>query len=71
MHHLFNNIKNDPRLKGVSAQGEDNITTVKKGVFTSCADDTDCPPWIITASEIKHDKNKKQLKKSRDARNLY
>ena len=58
---LFNNIKNDPRLKGVSAQSEDNITTVKKGVFTSCAADTDCPPWIITASEIKHDKNKKQL----------
>ena len=59
--NIFNNIKNDPRLKGVSAQSENNITTVKKGVFTSCADDTDCPPWVITASEIKHDKNKRQL----------
>ncbi len=59
--NIFNNVKNDPRLKGVSAQSENNITTVKKGVFTSCSDDTDCPPWIITASEIKHDKNKKQL----------
>ncbi len=57
----FNNIKNDPRLKGISAENENNITTVKKGVFTSCNDDTDCPPWVITASEIKHDKNKKQL----------
>ena len=57
----FNNIKNDPRLKGISAENENNITTVKKGVFTSCNDDNDCPPWVITASEIKHDKNKKQL----------
>ncbi len=59
--NIFNNIKNDPRLNGVSAQSENNITTVKKGVFTSCDDDADCPPWVITASEIKHDKNKKQL----------
>ena len=59
--NIFNNIKNDPRLKGVSAQNENNITTVKKGVFTSCNDDTDCPPWVITASQIKHDKNKRQL----------
>ena len=59
--NIFDNIKNDPRLKGVSAQSENNITTVKKGIFTSCDDDTDCPPWIIAASEIKHDKNKKQL----------
>ena len=58
---VFGNLKNDPRLKGVSAKSENNITTVKKGVFTSCDDDTDCPPWVITAGEIKHDKNKKQL----------
>ena len=58
---VFGNLKNDPRLEGVSAESENNITTVKKGVFTSCDDDTDCPPWVITASEIKHDKNKKQL----------
>ena len=58
---IFDNLENDPRLKGLSAKSENNITTVKKGVFTSCDDDTDCPPWMILASEIKHDKNKKQL----------
>ena len=58
---IFGNIKNDPRLKGASAQRKDDITTLKKGVFTSCNDDTDCPPWIVTASEIKHDKNRKLL----------
>ena len=59
--NIFNNLENDPRLKGVSAESENNITKVKKGVFTSCNDDTDCPPWVVTASEITHDKNKKQL----------
>ena len=58
---IFDNLKNDPRLEGVSAESENNITIIKKGIFTSCNDDTDCPPWVITASEIKHDKNKKQL----------
>ena len=59
--NIFDNLKNDPRLKGVSAQSENNITKVKKGVFTSCDDNNDCPPWVVTASEITHDKNKKQL----------
>ena len=58
---IFDNLKNDPRLKGVSAESKNNVTTIKKGVFTSCYDDTDCPPWVVTASQIKHDKNKKQL----------
>ena len=58
---IFDNVKNDPRLKGVSAESEDNVTKIKKGVFTSCNDDTDCPPWVVTANEITHDKNKKQL----------
>ena len=58
---IFDNVKNDPRLKGVSAESEDNVTKIKKGVFTSCNDDADCPPWVVTANEITHDKNKKQL----------
>ena len=59
--NIFDNVKNDPRLKGVSAESKDNVTKIKKGVFTSCNDDTDCPPWVVTASEITHDKNKRQL----------
>ena len=58
---IFNNLENDPRLKGVSAKSENNITIVEEGIFTSCNDDSDCPPWVITSKEIKHDKNKKQL----------
>ena len=58
---LFDNLENDPRLKGVSAKSDNNITTVKEGSFTSCSDKSDCPPWMITSKVIKHDKNKKQL----------
>ena len=59
---IFNNLENDPRLKGVSAKSENNITIVEEGIFTSCNDDSDCPPLGDNIKkEIKHDKNKKQL----------
>ena len=58
---IFDNSENDPRLIGVSSSKKGNITTVNKGVFTSCKDNDDCPPWLIQSEEIKHDKNKKQL----------
>lgn len=58
---IFDNLDNDPRLKGVSATSENKITKIKKGVFTSCKNNDGCPPWVITAKEITHDKVKKQL----------
>ena len=58
---IFDNSENDPRIKGVSSRKKDEITTVSKAVFTSCKQNDDCPPWVIEAKEIKHDKNKKQL----------
>ena len=59
--NIFDNIENDPRLKGVSANGKENITIINKGIFTSCKKKDGCPPWLITAKKITHDKNKKQL----------
>ena len=58
---IFDNSKNDPRLKGVSSVSDSVITKVNKGIFTSCGLNDDCPPWAIYADEIKHDKSKKQL----------
>ena len=47
---------------GEATKGKDNVATVKKAVFTSCKKNNDeCPPWQLEASEIKHDKTKKQL----------
>ncbi|MDB3886543.1 organic solvent tolerance protein [Candidatus Pelagibacter sp.] len=58
---IFDNSENDPRLKGVSSISDSNTTIIKKGVFTSCKKNDDCPPWSIYAGEIKHNKMKKQL----------
>ncbi len=59
--NIFDNLDNDPRLKGVSVRNKENITTINKGIFTSCKDEDDCPPWVISAKKITHDKNKKLL----------
>ena len=59
--NIFNNPKNDPRLKSVSSTGDDKKTVLNKGVFTSCKQRDDCPPWSIQAEKITHDKIKRQL----------
>ena len=58
---ILNNFDNDPRLKGVSSSRKNNITTIDKGIFTSCKETDNCPPWVIQAKKITHDTNKKQL----------
>ena len=68
---VFGNKKNNPRLKGVSSRKDSNITTVKKGIFTSCGENEKCPPWSITSKTIKHDKNKKQLIYNRAFLKIY
>ena len=56
----FGNKNNDPRLKGNSVYIDENSTTITKGVFTTCKKKKDaCPPWVISAEEVKHDKKKK------------
>ena len=68
----FDNEENDPRLKGISSNSKDQITTVNKGVFTSCKKrDGKCPPWSIKAKKIAHDKNKKQLIYDHAVLNVY
>ena len=58
---IFDNTENDPRLKGVSSSSDKNLTVINKGAFTSCKKNDKCPPWVINAEVIKHDKSKKQL----------
>ena len=59
--NTFDRIDNDPRLYGISSSQKNNITKVNKAVFTSCKKNDNCPPWRLESSEIKHDKNKKQI----------
>tara|TARA_B100001057_G_scaffold467782_1_gene526250 strand:+ start:3920 stop:6298 length:2379 start_codon:yes stop_codon:yes gene_type:complete len=59
----FGNSENDPRLRGNYFYSDNNISLIKKGVFTTCKkkDGEKCPPWQFKAKEIKHDKSKKTL----------
>ena len=59
----FGDIENEPKLKGnaVFYSDKKNKTLIKKGIFTSCKERNDCPPWLITSKEIIHDHEKKQI----------
>tara|TARA_B100000767_G_scaffold52777_1_gene48302 strand:- start:555 stop:2849 length:2295 start_codon:yes stop_codon:yes gene_type:complete len=55
------NKDNEPRLKGTSLKSDLQTSIIKKGVFTTCKKNDDCPPWQLQASQIKHDKQKKTI----------
>ncbi len=53
--------ENEPRLKGRSLISNERYTIVEKGTFTFCKKREKCPPWEMSADEIKHDKQKKTI----------
>mgnify|MGYP001170683779 CR=1 FL=1 len=53
--------ENEPRLKGNAISIDQNVSTISKGIFTTCKRNNDCPPWEFLAKEIKHDKEKKTI----------
>ncbi len=58
---LFGNKDNDPRIKGISSSSKGGVTTINKGIFTSCKKNKNCTPWSIQAKKIEYDQNKKQI----------
>ena len=48
-----------PRSKSRSMIIEDNNLFLSKVVYTNCKKRNGCPPWLISAKEVKHDKEKK------------
>ena len=58
---IFGNKANDPRFKGISSTRKNGVTTINKGIFTSCKKKDSCPPWTIQADKIFYDENKKQI----------
>ena len=58
---FFGDKRNDPRFKGLSSSRKNGITTINKGVFTTCKKNDRCPPWTIQADKIIYDENKKQI----------
>ena len=55
------NKNNEPRLKGNSIISDGNNSIITKGVFTTCKKNDNCPPWQLSAKEIKHNKSKKMI----------
>lgn len=53
--------KNLARSKSRSIIIEKNKTTLKKSVYTNCKKKDGCPPWLIQAKNIVHDKKKNKL----------
>ena len=58
---LFDNEENDPRVKAATSYGDEYNTYLDKAVFTSCKKTDKCPPWKMTAKNIRHDKIKKKI----------
>ena len=51
----FGNLENDPRIKARSFTNKDGVTSINKGVFTTCKKTDTCPPWSMYAEKITHD----------------
>ncbi len=57
----FGVAENEPKLKGNSVSYKNDKTTIKKGIFTSCKENNNCPPWSIVSKEITHDRKKREI----------
>jgi len=60
-----------PRMKGVSIFYDANNVIVNKSVFTNCKKRDGCPPWLLKAEEVKHDKQNKTINYKHAWLNLY
>ena len=68
---VFGNNENEPRLKGVSSKKINELTTINKGIFTSCKNNDKCPPWSIKAEKIVHDKANKKITYDNSVLKIY
>tara|TARA_B100001093_G_C26851321_1_gene1025303 strand:- start:464 stop:2854 length:2391 start_codon:yes stop_codon:yes gene_type:complete len=59
------------RLKGNSMVSNSNATIIQKGIFTTCKQNDNCPPWSLQSEEIEHDKKKKIIKYKNAWLNFY
>ena len=57
----FGNLENDPRLKARSFVNKDGVTSINKGVFTTCKKTDTCPPWSMYAEKITHDNDEETM----------
>ena len=63
--------ENNPRIYGVSSEGDKDETIINKAVFTSCKKNNNCPAWSINAKKITHDKINQNILYDHAILNLY
>ena len=56
-----NNKEYLPRMKGRALSYDKDNLKIDKSVFTNCKKRDGCPPWLIKAEEIHHDKKIKEV----------
>ena len=68
-----NKIKKEylPRMKGKTFFYDKDYTIVNKTVYTNCQKRDGCPPWLLKAKEINHDKKKKTVNYKDAWLNIY
>ena len=71
LNNKFLNPENEPRISGDSIKYSDNITSITNGKFTPCKKRDKCPPWELSADEIRHDRNKKTISYKNVWLNIY
>ena len=60
-NNLLGNTNNEPRIRSATIYHDEDKTMLEKGSFTTCKKTDKCPPWVIQAESIEHDKKKKTL----------
>ena len=71
LNNKFLDPENEPRLKGDNIIYSGNITNITNGKFTPCKKRDKCPPWELSADEIKHDREKKIISYKNVWLNIY
>ena len=50
---------------------DQETTVIKKGIFTTCKPNNDCPPWTMQSETVTHNKKKKIIEYKNAWFNLY
>ncbi|MDA7713891.1 hypothetical protein N8824_01125 [Candidatus Pelagibacter sp.] len=58
---ILKSSQNEPRLKGNAIFYKKGNTQISKGIFTTCKKNDNCPPWVMSAEKIEHNKDKKTI----------
>jgi LPS-assembly protein len=63
--------QNEPRLKGNAVFYDKDSTKISKGVFTTCKKNDSCPPWVLSAKNVEHNKLNKTINYSDAILKIY